>query len=137
MSATFHKALRADVADLIALGPEVEDFLARRAVPSAAVAKVRVALEEMILNLINHATGLGDSLIDVRLEAGPGRVVVVIEDEGDPFDPRSAAPLDTSQPLEQRRAGGMGIQLVRGFAAEMNYERIAARNRLRLVITHA
>jgi anti-sigma regulatory factor (Ser/Thr protein kinase) len=134
MSTTLHKTLRADVADLIALGPEVEAFLGRHAVPSQAVVKVRVALEEMILNLINHATGLAGSLIDVRLEVEPGRVVVLIEDDGDPFDPRSAPAFDTTQPLEERRAGGMGIQLVRGFVTEMHYERLSGRNRLRLAI---
>ena len=134
MSATFHRSLRVDVADLIALGPEVEDFLARQGVPSETVVKVRVVLEEMILNLINHATGLDGSLIDVRLEAEPGRVVALIEDEGDPFDPRSAPEFDTTQPLEERRPGGMGIQLMRSLVAEMHYERLSGRNRLRLVI---
>ena len=134
MSPTLHKTLRADVADLVALGPEVEALLGRHGVPSNAVNKVRVVIEEMILNLINHATGLAGSLIDVRLEAVPGRVVILIEDEGDPFDPRSAPEFDTTQPLEERRAGGMGIQLVRGFVAEMQYERLSGRNRLRLVI---
>ena len=134
MSTTLHKTLRPDVADLIALGPEVEAFLGRHGVPSHAVMKVRVALEEMILNLINHATGLDGSLIDVRLEAEPGRVVALIEDEGDPFDPRSAPEFDTTQPLEERRPGGMGIQLMRSLVAEMHYERLSGRNRLRLVI---
>jgi serine/threonine-protein kinase RsbW len=136
MSTTLHKTLRPDVADLIALGPEVEAFLGRHGVPSHAVMKVRVALEEMILNLINHATGLAGSPIDVRLEAEPGRVIVWIEDEGDPFDPRSVPQFDTTQPLEARRAGGMGIALVRGFVSEMHYERLSGRNRLRLVIAH-
>ena len=134
MSATLHKTLHVNVADLIALGPEVEDFLARQGVPSETVVKVRVVLEEMILNLINHATGLDGSLIDVRLEAEPGRVVALIEDEGDPFDPRSAPEFDTTQPLEERRPGGMGIQLMRSLVAEMHYERLSGRNRLRLVI---
>jgi anti-sigma regulatory factor (Ser/Thr protein kinase) len=134
MSATFHKALPAEVAALIALGPEVEDFLGRHGVAPQTVAKILVVLEEVILNLINHATGLSGSPIDVRLEAEPNRVLVVIEDQGDPFDPRSAPEPDPHRPLEERRAGGMGIQLVRGFAAEMEYERLLGRNRLRLVI---
>ncbi len=136
MSTALHKTLRAEVADLIALGPEAEAFLAGNGVPSDAVVRVRVALEEMILNLINHSTGLAGSPIDVRLEAEPGRVVVLIEDEGDPFDPRSAPEFDTAQPLEARRPGGMGIQLVRSFVTEMDYERLPGRNRLRLVIAH-
>ncbi len=136
MSTTLHKSLRADVADLIALAPEVEAFLGAHKVPSGAVAKVRVVLEEAILNLINHATGLDSSPIDLRLEAEPGRVVILIEDEGDPFDPRSAPEFDTAQPLEARRAGGMGLQLVRSLATETDYERRSGRNCLRLVIAH-
>jgi serine/threonine-protein kinase RsbW len=134
MSDPFHKSLNKDVGDLIALAPEVEDFLARRGVAAGAVIKVRVALEEIILNLIKHATGSASRRIDVGLEVEAGRVVLVIEDDGAPFDPRSAPEFDRDRPLEARRPGGMGLQVVRSLADEIHYERLPARNRLRLVV---
>ncbi|HKI34649.1 MAG TPA: ATP-binding protein [Gemmataceae bacterium] len=134
MSTTLHKTLNRNVADLITLGPEVEDFLARHAVSSKTVGKVRVVLEEIMINLINHSTGSATGLIDVRLDVEPARVVVLIEDDGTPFDPRSAPEFDRSLPLEQRRAGGMGIQLVRSLVEELDYKCLSGRNRLRLVI---
>jgi serine/threonine-protein kinase RsbW len=134
MSAILHKTLARDVGDLIGLAPEVDDFLPRHAVSPAAVARVRVVLEEVILNLINHGTGWVTGVIDVRVEVEPGRVVVVIEDDCAPFDPRSAPEFDKTRPLEERSAGGMGIQLVRSLAAEMDYQQLPGRNRLRVVV---
>src|SRR5262249_15663918 len=112
----------------------VEDFLAQHGMSPQAVVKVRVVLEEMVLNLIDHATGSATGRIDVRLDAEPGRVVLVIEDDSDPFDPRSAPEFDTKLPLEERRPGGLGIQVVRGLAQELDYERLPGCNRLRVVI---
>jgi anti-sigma regulatory factor (Ser/Thr protein kinase) len=134
MSATFHKSLGKDVADVVALGSEVKDFLERSGAPGRAVFKVRLALEEMLLNLIDHATGSLTQRVDVRVDVEPERVVVVIEDDADPFDIRSAPEFDKSRPLEERRPRGMGIQLVRSLTDEIHYERLHSRNRLRLVV---
>jgi serine/threonine-protein kinase RsbW len=137
MSAAFQKALGKNVADVVALGSEVKDFLERSGASGRAIFKVRLALEEMILNLIDHATGSATQRIDVRVEVEPERVVVVIEDDGDPFDIRSAPEFDKSRPLEERRPRGMGIQLVRSLMDEIHYERLHSRNRLRLTVAGA
>jgi anti-sigma regulatory factor (Ser/Thr protein kinase) len=134
MNATFQKSLRQDVADVMALGPEVNAFLERHGASKEAVFKVRLALEEMLLNLIDHATGSVTQCIAVQVDIEADRIVIVIEDDSDPFDIRSAPAFDKSRPLEERRPRGMGIQLVRSLMDEISYERLPSRNRLRLVV---
>jgi serine/threonine-protein kinase RsbW len=134
MSTAFHKTLGKDVADVVALGSEVKEFLERSGASERAIFKVRLALEEMLLNLIEHATGSRTQRIDVRVDVEPERVVIVIEDDGDPFDIRSAPEFDKSRPLEERQPRGMGIQLVRSLIDEMHYERLHSRNHLRLTV---
>jgi anti-sigma regulatory factor (Ser/Thr protein kinase) len=135
MSAAFHKTLGRNVAEAVTLGSEVKEFLERSGASGRAIYKVRLALEEMVLNLIDHATGSLTQRIDVRVDVEPERVVIVIEDDGDPFDIRSAPEFDKSRPLEERRPRGMGIQLVRSLADEIHYERLHSRNRLRLTVS--
>ena len=60
------------------------------------------------------------------------RLTVTVEDEAPPFNPRDAPPADTSSPLEQRKAGGVGIELVRTLLESVRYEHTGGRNRLTL-----
>jgi serine/threonine-protein kinase RsbW len=128
----FQTTLLKNLDELIRLEPEVDAFLAQHDTPAPVAFRVRLALEEIIRNLIEHAPAARQ--IDVRLEIEADRVVIEIDDDGDYFDLRSAPEFDKSQPLEERRPGGMGIQLVRSLVREIDYQRVPSGNRLRLVI---
>jgi anti-sigma regulatory factor (Ser/Thr protein kinase) len=132
MNAIFQKTLRKDLGELIALAPEVDAFLAQQQTPAPAVFRVQLALEEIIRNLVEHASAA--QRIDVRLDVAPRRLLLEIEDDGAPFDPRSLPEFDKSQPLEKRQPGGMGLQLVRSMVREITYQRLPAGNRLLLII---
>jgi serine/threonine-protein kinase RsbW len=122
------------LSDYLAVAGEVELFCADNHLPRAMSFKVCLVLEEFVLNLIEHAVAPATDRIDLRLDLEPGRVVLVLEDDGAPFDPRSAPPFDKTRSLEDRGPRGMGIHLVRSMTESIAYERIDSRNRLRVVI---
>ena len=128
----FRKTVKKKLDELIMLEAEVDAFLARHNTPSPAVFRARLALEEIIRNLIDHSPAA--RRIDVRLGVETDRLVLEIEDDGDYFDLRSAPPFDESQPLEERRPGGMGIQLVRSLVQGIDYQRLPSGNCVRLII---
>jgi anti-sigma regulatory factor (Ser/Thr protein kinase) len=132
MTALFRKTFPKSLDELIRLEPEVDAFLARQNTPAPAAFRTRLALEEIVRNLIEHSPAT--RRIEVRIGVEADRVVLEIDDDGDYFDLRSAPAFDKSQPLEERRPGGMGIQLVRTLVREIDYQRIPSGNRLRLVI---
>ena len=134
MRPTFHRTLSRNVTDYLAVPGEVEQFCAQNALPRPVIFKVRLVLEELLLNLIDHAVGSATDRIDLRLDLEPGRVVLVLEDDTAPFDPGSAEPFDKTKPLEERGRRGMGIHLVRNMTESITYERVDSRNRLRAVI---
>jgi len=70
----------------------------------------------------------------VAIRVEPERVAVTVEDDGLPFDPRTAPPFDPSQPLEARTGRGMGLHLLNQVMDEIHYERAGAGNRLRMVV---
>jgi anti-sigma regulatory factor (Ser/Thr protein kinase) len=131
---TYHRTFSRNVDDYLSVAAEVERFCGEQALPRAVSFKVRLLLEELVLNLIDHAVGSATDRIDVRINLEPGRGIVTLEDDGDPFDPRSAPEFDKDKPLEERRPRGMGIHLVRTMAEAMEYERVDGRNRLRVVV---
>jgi anti-sigma regulatory factor (Ser/Thr protein kinase) len=134
MTSNFQRTLSRNVDEYIARAAEVEDFATQSGLSRAVVFKVRLVLEELVLNLIDHGTGSPTGRIDLRIDIEPARVVLTLEDDGDPFDPRSVPPFDKTRPLEERAPRGMGIQLVRSVTEEMAYDRVGTRNRLRVII---
>jgi serine/threonine-protein kinase RsbW len=92
---------------------------------------MNVALDEMLSNIIKY--GYTDDAIHeirVRLSVAGQMLVAEIEDDGQPFDPCAAGPVDVDAPLEERKVGGLGIHIVRTLMAEVGYARVDGRNRL-------
>jgi serine/threonine-protein kinase RsbW len=92
---------------------------------------MNVALDEMLSNIIKY--GYTDDAIHeirVRLSVAGPMLVAEIEDDGQPFDPCAAGPVDVDAPMEERKVGGLGIHIVRTLMAEVGYARVEGRNRL-------
>jgi serine/threonine-protein kinase RsbW len=126
--------LKREVAAFDALTPAVNRFLAEHGVPGQVEYKVHLVLEEILLNLIRHvSTGASES-IRVQLVWEPHRLRLAIEEESEPFDPRTAAELKRDQPLAEWGTGGMGLHLVRKLVDGLDYEHRDGCNRLQAEI---
>jgi serine/threonine-protein kinase RsbW len=92
-----------------------------------------LAIDEMISNIAKFAYAK-DAAKAVRLELSidDDAVELVIEDDGVAFDPLSASPPDTGAGLASRKAGGLGIHLVRHLMDAVVYARVGGSNRLTL-----
>jgi serine/threonine-protein kinase RsbW len=134
MPPTFRQTFSRNVSDYTRVAREVEHFCAENALPASTSFKVRLILEEVVLNLIDHAKGWLTDRINVSIDLEPGRIVLVLEEDSAPFDPRKAPAFDQAKPLEERGPRGMGIHLLRTMAESVAYERIGNCNRLQVVI---
>ncbi len=124
-----------DVAELERLNLAVHQFLNDREVAGDARELVDLALEEVITNIIKY--GHADNRpheIAISVSLPPGEAVLCIEDDGHPFDPLALPPVDTSQPLDERPVGGLGIHLIRKMAKAISYQRLDDQNRLEVRI---
>jgi anti-sigma regulatory factor (Ser/Thr protein kinase) len=134
MPPTFQRSFSRNVSEYLAVAGELEKFCAEQGLPDEAMFKVRLIVEELVLNLIDHATGSATNCIDLSVHVEPGQIVVLLQDDGNPFDPRSAPPFDKTKPLQERGPRGMGVHLVRSMTEEMTYDRVGSRNRLRVTV---
>jgi serine/threonine-protein kinase RsbW len=134
MSPAFHRALARNVQAYLPVAEELERFCVEQSLGKAVTFKLRLIVEELVLNLIDHAVNPKTDHIHLRIEVDPSRVILIVEDDSAPFDPRSAPPFDKAKPLEERAPHGMGIHLVRTMAEDLGYERIDGHNRLRVVL---
>lgn len=95
---------------------------------------VNLALEELAVNVLVHGRRPRRRFEVTLREESPGRVRLDFRDDGEPFDPLTEAPAaDLSSGAGERLAGGLGIHLIRAFAAEAAYRRENGRNVLSLV----
>lgn len=107
----------------------VAEFGARRALPAEVIFAGSLALDEILTNVISYGyEDAAEHEILVRLEAVGGMLTVVVEDDGRPFNPLAAAPVDTEAAIEDRAVGGLGIHLVREVMDDLAYRREAGKN---------
>jgi serine/threonine-protein kinase RsbW len=92
---------------------------------------MQVALEEVVMNVAMHGVAqLGCGEVTVRFGRAPDAVVLVVEDDGQAFDPVAAAPRKRPESLREAEVGGLGLTLLRHYCRDIHYERAGDRNRL-------
>ncbi len=93
--------------------------------------QVVLAADEAVNNVIRHAhRERPDALVHVRCYARPGRLEVVLLDEGKPFDIAAVPHMNPSE----LRVGGRGVFLMRKLMDELSVEkRPEGGNQLRMV----
>jgi serine/threonine-protein kinase RsbW len=100
--------------------------------------RVEVVLEELVSNLVRH--GKDVKLVTVAAGYRGGVVDLVVEDDGDAFDPFALPEPDRPTALADAPLGGLGIPLVRRLSASARYDRVGsgadARNRVSVRITN-
>ncbi len=102
--------------------------------------QVELAVEELLVNVFKHAykESGGQAEIGCRVVNLDGKphFCIMVRDFGEPFDPFKEAPEpDTTQPLEEREPGGLGVYLVKHVAAHYCYSGSDASNTIELYFT--
>ena len=103
------------------------------ALPAEIVTNLRIALDEIVTNIVNYAHRDGASHdITIHCEIRDGSLETTVEDDGIAFDPLRAPKPDLAVPLAAREVGGLGVHFVRNLMSAVAYERVGGRNRLTL-----
>lgn len=118
--------------DCLATIREFVDRMVRHAgLDGKAGYRLRLAVDEIATNIINHGYDEADRTGDIRVEARVDEtsLTISLEDSGVPFDPTTAAtPDNLDEPLEAREMGGLGIFLAVTGVDGFRYERLDDRN---------
>ncbi len=98
------------------LGPSLdfmENLMKTTGLEDKDILRMRLALEEASLNVIEHAFDPDeDGIFDIILDRRPNKVVLQVIDKGLPVDFRQ---------VEQGKSEGLGLRLIRGMTDEVNY----------------
>lgn len=115
--------------ELARVRPLLEQFAAAQALPDEVAAALRLALEEVLTNVIRHGCADGRThQIRVQLARDGSQVTARVEDDGCPFDPLALPDPPVHLPVEERGVGGLGVWLTRHAMDGMEYRREGACN---------
>jgi anti-sigma regulatory factor (Ser/Thr protein kinase) len=125
--------VRNDLSELDWLPGAVREFLAQRGASEKTLFTVDLVLEEVVTNIIKYAyLDARSHQIAVHVELTPEQALLVVEDDGQPFNPAEATEPGVERRLEDRPIGGLGIHLVRRMVQFFEYERRGGRNHLEI-----
>ena len=83
-----------------------------RSLSDEVLADLKLALTEATSNSVRHAYDENDpGVVEISYELQPDRLVIVVTDEGEGFDPSQA-----EGPPDELSEGGLGIAIIRAIA---------------------
>ena len=104
-------------------------FAATHGLDVAICRKVKLAIDDLLANVISYAWPDGEAGdIDVTLALADGKLTITLADNGIPFDPLSRETPDTTVAVDEREIGGLGIHLCLKVMDEVSYIRQENRN---------
>ena len=116
---------------LRAMNRAIDDCLASHGIDTEGQSDVRLALEELLANALDHG-GATDCSVDLAFT--DRTITLVIVDDGVPFNPLDRPDLDLDADDLDRPIGGLGVHLIKTLSLDAVYAREDDRNRLTLVL---
>ena len=102
----------------------VEDRLSVVGCTPKILMQVRLAVEEIFVNIAHYAYAPSEGKATLRVEIGgePLSVSITFMDNGKPYDPLAKADPNVTLPAEEREIGGLGIFITKNVMDDITYE---------------
>ncbi len=106
-----------------------DGFCETNSIPMPVNQKINLSLDDLVNNIISY--GYKDELehiIDIRFKLFENRLMVIVEDDGIPFNPFDSDGADITLSIDDREIGGLGIHLIKKLMSSCDYQRKANKN---------
>lgn len=102
--------------------------------PMKAQTQISIAIDELFGNIAKYAYSpdVGKATVCFEVEEEPLSVIITFIDNGRPFNPLEQKEPDTTLSAQERKAGGLGIFLVKKTMSLVEYEYKNGQNILRI-----
>ncbi len=129
-----NKKFKLDVkADLENLS-QIADFISINArklgLHDKGIFQLQLAADEVSSNIILHGYNQQTGPIHLTIWEEEEKIILMIEDQGEPFNPLNAKKPDLNASLEERSPGGLGIHFLKTLTDYVHYEFLDGKNRL-------
>lgn len=126
--------IRNSLSEIAKITQFIEELSLSLQLSSCVTMSINLAIEEAVINIINHAYPANESgEIILRVKVSSQVLTFLIIDDGISFDPTQAENSDVTMSLEQRLTEGLRLCLIRRTMDEVNYHTIGTLNHLTLI----
>lgn len=130
MEDMFKLNVKADLKNL----SEISDFITTQTrklgLQDRGIFQLQLAADEVVSNIILHGYTHRTGPIHLSIWEEHDKIILLIEDRGEPFNPLTVTKPDLNAPLEDRSPGGLGIHFLKTLADNVYYEYKDGKNRL-------
>ena len=108
----------------------VEERLAAAGCSPRAQKQVRVAVEEIFINIAHYAYApdTGRAAVRVTLSGDPASATISFADRGVPYNPLAKPDPKVDLPARERPIGGLGIYMTKKLMDDVSYEYVDGQN---------
>lgn len=126
-------AVKNDIAELGGVLDGIRAWCRENSLSEEFAYELNLIVDEVVSNVIRHGYRDGkEHVLKFHLELAGDDLVMEVVDDGVHFNPLIIPPPDTSKPMEERPAGGLGIYLVKNLSDRVEYRRESNNNFLTL-----
>jgi len=128
-------AVQLELSEIDRVIEEFSAFSKQHDLGAAVERKVSIALDELLNNIISYGfEGTEGHVIKLSVDYNGERLRITVRDGGTPFNPFDQKRPDTALSVEERKAGGLGVLLVKELMSDMNYQRQQDTNVVTLIL---
>lgn len=111
-----------------------DDFSQENNIPNNIRRDVQLTLDELITNIVDYGYGDDkDHVIEVGFSLNKTNLTIIIIDNAKTYNILDRDDPDTTQSIDKKPDGGLGVYLVKRLMTEVKYEHKDGKNRLTLI----
>lgn len=116
------KKFKKEISSLDEIFDFIGEFITAHEINGSITLKINLAVEELFTNMVKYnVESMND--ISISLNKHDNKLILVLTDfDVESFDITQTEDIDTTQSLETRRIGGLGILLLKRMVDGINYE---------------
>lgn len=116
------KKFTRDIQSLEKIFEFIDEFASGNHLDDSITFAITLVAEELFTNVVKYNLQSQND-VGISLIKEDNKITIVITDHSSQrFDIAKTEPVDTTQPLHERKAGGLGIHLVKNFVDEIDYQ---------------
>lgn len=123
-----------EIAELNQLSEIIDNLSNEWRIDDSTAMNINLVLEEILSNIIFYAYKDDKKHnIDIRFTFLDDKLIIIIEDDGIPFDPtKKISEENMNKTIEEREIGGLGIHFIKSFTDGFTYSRESEKNILEI-----
>jgi serine/threonine-protein kinase RsbW len=135
MDKKFKLRVKADLENLSSIADFTTSSTHELGLNEKGVFQLQLAVDEVASNIILHGYTHQTGPIHITIWKENDKIIIQIQDRGEPFNPLKADEPDLGAPLEERSPGGLGIHFLKTMTNSVHYQFNDGKNILTLIKT--